>query len=568
MIPLFINNIKKVKKMDYRKLVLYIALVVVALTLWNMWQREHVSPSPQTNNEMSVPATVPTMSPQSNPVAGGNSVPSLPSQAQSNTVLPSLASNNAAQMIKVKTDVLDLTLDKKGGTLIRSVLFAYPVGPKQAESLVLLNNDPQSLYLIQGGLIGPQGPDTSQGPVTYTTSSNQYTLAPDAKTLNVDLQWTNSKGFSVIKRYIFTRGQYDIKVQYILQNNSLDNWTVYPYAQLQRKEPPKESGLTHYGLFTGAAISSPDKHYQKLSFDDLKDAALNQNITGGWAAMIQHYFLSAWVPPQNSNYHYYSSRAADNVYTVGMMGPALVVAPHQNQSTELTLYSGPAIAKNLDQVAPHLNLTIDYGWLWFISAALFWVMTWIHKLIGNWGWSIVILTLLIKLCFYHLSAKSYTSMAHMRRLQPKMQQLKERFADDKQKLSQAIMEMYRSEKVNPLSGCLPIVIQIPFFIALYYMIIESVELRQAPFMLWIHDLSVADPFYILPVIMGGLMFLQQKLNPPAPDPMQQKIMMFLPVIFTVFFLSFPAGLVLYWITNTALSILQQWYILKKVNKAV
>jgi YidC/Oxa1 family membrane protein insertase len=554
--------------MDYRKLVLYVALVLVALTLWNMWQREHESHSVEMSAPAMGPAAVPTMTTHSAPLAGG-SVPSLPSETHINTgsvKAPSAAST--VQTLTVKTDLFDLTLDKKGGSIVKSVLLDYPVGVKKSESLVLLNADPESLYLIQSGLIGPAGPDTPQGPVTYTTSSNQYILGADSKSLNVDLQWTDSKGFTFIKRYIFTRVQYDIKVEYRIQNNSASNWTVYPYAQLQRKEPPKESALFHYGLFTGAAISSPDKHYQKLSFDDLKDASLNQNITGGWAAMIQHYFLSAWVPPNNENYHYYSSRTADNVYTVGLMGPALIVAPHQNVSTELTLYSGPAIAKNLESVAPNLNLTIDYGWLWFISAALFWVMTFLHKFLGNWGWSIVILTLLIKLCFYHLSAKSYTSMAHMRRLQPRMQQLKERFTGDKQKLSQAIMEMYRSEKVNPLSGCLPIVIQIPFFIGLYYMIIESVELRQAPFILWIHDLSVADPFYILPVVMGGLMFLQQKLNPPAPDPMQQKIMMFLPVIFTVFFLSFPAGLVLYWITNTALSILQQWSILQRVNKAI
>ena len=552
--------------MDYRKLVLYVALIVVALTLWNMWQREHEVKTSQAIISNTESSSVPSII-SNGAVVNNTSVPSIPSHTQNNTTPSVSIGTSQNQTIRVTTDNFDLLIDKKGGSIIKSTLLDYPEGKNKSESFVFLNEDPQSLYLIQGGLIGSQGPDTQQGPVTYSSSNSQYSLRKESKELNVDLRWMNTKGFEFIKRYVFTRGQYDIKVQYIMKNNGQENWTVYPYAQLQRKEPPKESALFHYGLFTGAAISSPDKHYEKLSFEDMKDKPLNQNITGGWAAMIQHYFLSAWVPPENESYHYYSSRTVDDVYTIGMIGPALIVAPHQTVNTQFTLYSGPAIAENLKTVAPHLSLTIDYGWLWFISAALFWVMTFLYKFLGNWGWSIVILTLLIKLCFYHLSAKSYTSMAHMRRLQPRMQQLKERFGDDKQKMSQAIMEMYRTEKVNPLSGCLPILIQIPFFIALYYMIIESVELRQAPFMLWIQDLSVADPFYILPVIMGGLMFVQQKLNPPAPDPMQQKIMMFLPLVFTIFFLSFPAGLVLYWITNTALSILQQWYIMQKVNKA-
>ncbi len=547
--------------MDFRKLIAYVGFVVIALALWNAWQREHV-PAVQTPAAINTTnTTVPTPSNSSN----NNVVPTAPS-ASAKPVAANTPTNTAGY-ITVKTDVLDVVIDKQGGNIVQNSLLAYPQELNDPNPTILLNNDPSQLYVTQSGLTGASGPDTEQGQAIYQSTSNTYNLDPGQDKLMVNLTWHNAQGLAVTKIYTFYRGQYKVDLNYNVQNNGAKPAALYSYAQMQRIEPPSHSSLFHYGLFVGAAISSPDEHYQKLSFSDLGATPLNQDISDGWAAMVQHYFLSAWVPPAGQNYHYYSSyNSTTGLYTLGVMSQALNVAPHQNATTGLAFYSGPAIATNLDAVAPHLSMTIDYGWLWFISQFLFWVMSYIYKVVGNWGWSVIILTLLIKAVFYQLSAKSYRSMAHMRRLQPKMQQLKERYGDDRQKVSQAMMELYKKEKVNPLSGCLPILIQIPFFIGLYYMIIESVELRQAPFIFWIHDLSVADPYYILPIIMGVLMFLQQRLNPPAPDPMQQKVMMFLPVIFTIFFLNFPAGLVLYWITNTAIGALQQWWMLRQVNK--
>jgi YidC/Oxa1 family membrane protein insertase len=292
---------------------------------------------------------------------------------------------------------------------------------------------------------------------------------------------------------------------------------------------------------------------------------LNVSITGGWAAMLEHYFLSAWVPANTEMFNYYSHVTDGDMYTLGMLSAPLTLQPGATTIVGAKLYTGPEIMDRLKAVAPNLDLTIDYGFLWFISIAIFWLMKQIYQIVGNWGWSIVLVTVIIKLAFYHLSAKSYRSMAAMRKLQPRLQMLKERYGDDKQKLTQTTMELYKAEKINPLGGCLPVLVQIPVFIALYWVLIESVELRQAPFILWIHDLSAKDPYFILPIIMGITMFIQQHLNPPPADPVQAKMMKFLPIFFTFLFINFPAGLVLYWIVNNSISILQQWYITKKVN---
>jgi YidC/Oxa1 family membrane protein insertase len=316
----------------------------------------------------------------------------------------------------------------------------------------------------------------------------------------------------------------------------------------------------------GAAVSSPAAHYQKLKFDSFTEEPLSQDAQGGWAAMIQQYFLSAWVPNATETYHYYTSANNDGVYTIGMISAALTIAPGQQATKTAQLYVGPAIASNLDQVSPYLGMTIDYGWLWFISQIIFWMMKHIFDIVGNWGWSIILVTLVIKAIFYPLSNKSFHSMAKMRILQPRIAQLKERLGDDRQAMSKAMMDLYREEKVNPLGGCLPMLVQIPVFIALYWVIIQSVELRQAPWLGWVTDLSVHDAYYILPVIMGLLMFLQQKLSPPPPDPTQAKVMMFMPVIFTVLFLNFPSGLVLYWVTNTLITVIHQYIITVKYER--
>jgi YidC/Oxa1 family membrane protein insertase len=334
----------------------------------------------------------------------------------------------------------------------------------------------------------------------------------------------------------------------------------------------EKNGFTH--AYFGASLSTADTSYKKISFKDIDKLQQNAEpllsnpiVNKSWVAMQQHYFLSAWVPPADSTQHLYAQAYPNNLYAIGMMGPQIVVSPGQEETTQMKLYVGPEINEQLQAVSPKLNLTIDYGFLWPISILFLWVMTRIYNILHNWGWSIVILTILIKLAFYKLTSMSYKSMAKMRELQPKMQALKERFGDDKQKMSQATMELYKSEKVNPLGGCLPIAVQIPFFIALYWVLAESVALRQAPFIFWIHDLSLRDPYYILPILMIVTMFIQQKLSPTPPDPMQAKMMMVLPLVFGVLFMMFPAGLVLYWVVNNTVSILQQWYITKNYEKA-
>ena len=314
-----------------------------------------------------------------------------------------------------------------------------------------------------------------------------------------------------------------------------------------------------------AAVSSPDKRYEKIPFDDMAQQDISRDVPGGWAAMIQHYFISAWIPPRDATNHFYTKALPGERYLVGLAGPTREVAPGSVADLGLELYMGPKNQDRLAQIADGLDLTVDYGWLWFIAQPLFWLLKWLHKLVGNWGWAIVLVTVLIKLAFYHLSATSYRSMANMRRMAPRLQSLKERYGDDKQRLNQAMMELYKKEKINPLGGCLPILVQIPVFIALYWVLLESVEMRQAPFILWIEDLSIKDPYFVLPLIMGVSMYIQQKLNPAPPDPMQAKIMMSLPFVFTIFFAFFPSGLVLYWVVNNILSISQQWYITRKIE---
>jgi len=372
---------------------------------------------------------------------------------------------------------------------------------------------------------------------------------------------------AVTKTFTFKPNRYDVVVDYQVSNQSNKAWAGNYYMQFTRSGvPPEKKGRFVVSSFFGVALSSPEKSYEKHKFSKLSEAPINKNIKDGWLAMVQHYFLGAWVPNHDTDYHYYSQAGGDNIFKAGMIGPTINLQPNQSHAFQSNFYAGPKITKRLDKLSPHLWLTIDYGWLWFISLILFYVMDFVYKIIGNWGWSIIAVTILIKLAFYHLSSKSYKSMAGVSRLQPKIAALKERYGDDKQGMTKAMMELYRKEKINPLGGCLPILVQIPVFIALYWVLLESVQLRQAPFIFWIHDLSIKDPFYILPILMGLSMFVQQKLNPPPPDPTQAKVMMLLPVFMTVVFINFPAGLVLYWIVNNVLSIAQQWYIKEKYGK--
>lgn len=537
--------------MDLQRSLLFAALCAVVVMLWQAWQHDYPVTSP---------AQPTTINASQQPITEHNPVNDNQGVALQNASLAATTKH----LIKVKTDVLNVELDTFNGTVKKVELNAYPASLDQKAPLTLLNDQPDSLYLASSGLVGNLIPKEG---IIYSAEQLDYQLNSNDQNLQVKLTWSN-QGLRIIKTFNFTRGSYLVTVNYSVQNQTNTQWSGNFYAQLIRQKPINtDHSMFHINPFVGAAVSSPEKRYQKLSFDELQKQNLNQTTTQGWMAMQQHYFLSAWVPPADQAYHYTSQQLENGAYLLQMSSPSLTIAPGQTVETSVKLYTGPAEADILKNIAPGLDLTVDYGVLWIISSAIFWLMKQIYLIVHNWGWAIVIVTLLIKLLFYHLSAKSYRSMAAMRKLQPRMLQLKERYGDDRQKLSQATLELYKTEKVNPLGGCLPILVQIPVFIALYWVLAESVELRQAPFILWIRDLAIPDPYYILPIIMGLTMFIQQKMSPPPPDPVQAKVMMFLPVVFTVFFLNFPAGLVLYWLVNNTLSILQQWYITYKYEHA-
>lgn len=540
--------------MEQIKIFLYISLFAVAFLLWQAWQKEHTPLTPVAATAQTIPTSANV--PPSGVLQQASAVANVPKTTPG--VKP-------GQLVTVDTDVLHAEIDTQGGNLVTLSLLKYPVSSKNPEvPFKLLNSDPDTIEVTQSGLIGEQGPDTQQDQIRFTPSQTSYQLAPTQNSIDVVLTWKNSEGLKVNKVFTFQRGKYDVQARYDIDNQSKETWSGQFYAQLRHKPQPS-GGIFSFHTFQGAALSSPSQPYQKFSFEKLAKEDINRFSDGGWLALQQRYFLSAWIPPQNQKNHYYSHVDENNIATLGLVGPLLKLAPGEKATTGAKFYGGPEVADNLKTLAPHLELTVDYGWLWPISVAIFWIMKHIYSIVGNWGWSIVLVTLLIKLLFYKLSETSYRSMAKMRKLTPKLQAIKDRYGEDKQKLSQATMELYKKEKANPMTGCLPMIVQIPFFIALYYVLIESVELRQAPFMLWIHDLSVPDPYYILPILMGISMWIQQKLNPPPADPMQAKMFMLLPVIMTVFFLAFPAGLVLYWLVNNCIGVLQQWYIMKRME---
>lgn len=539
--------------MELARVILLGALFLLGFMLWTAWENDY--------STKSAPSVI-------KPVESGAFQPTPSSAVVApqaiNPAEKKIQTSEGNRFVTVNTDVLQVTIDTLGGNIIAAKLLKYPKELHSPEPFQLLSNDPDQLYVAQSGLLGEQGPDNIKGQARYTVEQNNFVLDPQKNSLVVNLKWKNPAGVVITKQFQFNRDDYQIGVNYFIENNSATPWTGQFYSQLERKKlAPKDHSFFAINPYIGGAISSPEKPYQKISYDKMADHNLNQPITNGWAAMLEHYFLSAWIPPEKQTFTYYTHVSEGDVYILGLLSQPIKVAPGATTKVGAKLYAGPEIMERLEAAAPNLNLTIDYGILWFISVAIFWLMKHIYSVVGNWGWAIVLVTVLIKLVFYHLSAKSYKSMAAMRKLQPKLQALKERFGEDRQKLTQATMELYKKEKINPLGGCLPIIVQIPVFIALYWVLLESVELRQAPFILWIHDLSVKDPYFILPIIMGLTMFIQQKLNPPPPDPVQAKMMNFLPIVFTFLFISFPAGLVLYWVVNNSLSILQQWYVMRK-----
>lgn len=548
--------------MDTRRLILYSALAFIVYSLWLNWQHDYTK---------AVPATVSTS--QVSPTASDGSL--LPDVAPSSTsavtheaspTQPEQSNSSKGSIIQVKTDVLDVQIDSLHGDVVKASLLDYPVSVEEKDvPIVLLSNNPNERYVANSSLFVNSGNATANLKLNFTSEKDNYQLS-DGQPIVVVLTGQSNDGLQVKKIFEFNKGSYLINVKYEISNRGQTSWQGYMNTQLLRESPQEDkSSIFHVGSYVGASYSNPGQHnYQKVTFGDMSKANLKVDTQGGWIAMQQHYFLSAWIPDSQSTNVIYTRTAGDD-YTIGVVSKPVTVASGGNTTVGANLYVGPEVTSVLKGIAPGLDLTVDYGWLWFLSSLLFSVMKMIHSVVGNWGWSIVLVTVLIKLAFYRLSATSYRSMAGMRKLQPKLQALRERYGDDKAKMSQATMELYRQEKVNPLGGCLPILVQIPVFIALYWVLLESVELRQAPFIFWIKDLAAADPYHVLPIIMGLTMVIQQRLNPAPPDPMQAKMMMFLPVLFTVLFWNFPAGLVLYWIVNNTLSILQQWYITRKYS---
>lgn len=552
--------------MDFRKTILYIALAILGVSIWHAWQHDHYmkvkhAASQVVSNESE---TTPQEHPATFSPPAYDSSKKQQYQATAKKLSRALSTN---KVVEVNTNVMSAQINLHGGNLISAKLLKYPVSLKEKNTPIqLLNPNNSELYIAQSGLSSADQGNKNRS-ITYTAAKENYTMADGQKHLVVTLSGKTADGLSVEKVYVFERDSYVIKTDIDLHNQSKSAWHGSVYNQIMRRNVAK-NGSFYSRAYSGAAISTPNTPYKKLSFSDMYDSDLSRNLTNSWIAMQQHYFLSVWIPPKAESFHFYTRSfgngddGKNNLFVLGYVSSKLHLQPGEKYTFSSKLYVGPEIAKNLKPLAKGLDLTVDYGWLWPISKFLFWLLSKIHSLIGNWGWSIILVTILIKLAFYWLSNKSYHSMAKTRELQPRIQSLKERHGNDKQAMSKAMMELYRKEKINPVGGCLPMIVQIPVFIALYYVLIESVELRQAPWILWIHDLSVKDPYFILPVLMGVSMLVQQKLSPPPPDPTQAKMMMFLPVIFTVFFATFPAGLVLYWLTNNCVSVLQQWFVMK------
>jgi YidC/Oxa1 family membrane protein insertase len=551
--------------MDNLRLILVVALAAVLFLMYQAWQKDYGSSTrPPT---IAQPATGPAgqQAPSDLPA------PPMEQPSTSSAELPVSAPGDvralpSSQRISVRTDLLSVEIDTTGGDLRRADLLAYPVSLEDPNTpFELLSDTATRLFIAQSGLIAkPEGPTHH---TVFTTQQANYSLPDGADTLQVPLTWHGPNGLIVTKTYTFHRNSYKIGLSYQVENGASKPWSGRVYAQLQRRPPAEGQKQRFIYTFTGAVVHSEQNRYEKIKFEDIQQSPLSRNDVGGWAAMIQHYFVAAVIPTQQTENHYYTKALSDDRYAVGVVTPSATVEPGAATALDVQFYIGPKDQHRLEAAAPGLQLTVDYGVLTIIAEPLFWLLEHIHGVVRNWGWSIVILTILIKLAFFHLSATSYKSMANMRRMQPRMIALKERYSDDKTRLNQAMMELYKKEKINPLGGCLPIVVQIPVFISLYWVLLESVELRQAPFMFWIKDLATYDPYFVLPLLMGISMFAQQRLNPAPMDPIQQKIMMALPIVFTVFFLFFPSGLVLYWFVNNTLSIAQQWVITRRIEKA-
>jgi YidC/Oxa1 family membrane protein insertase len=535
--------------MDIQRLVLFMIFAFSLLVLWEAWQREK-NPPPAQVAQQAGGAPAPTQ-------RGAD--PPVPSGPASAAPVPGAAAPTAGgERVTIKTDVLVAEFSSLGGDLVRLELSQYADKEDRARRFVLLDQQPGRTYVVQTGLIGEGLPNHK---TAYTVVPGERELKDGADKVELRLAAPESGGLKVTKVYTLRRGSYLVDVHYEIENGGAAPVSAHGYFAFLRDGNPAPGDTKMVPTYTGAAVYTEQSKYHKVDFSAMEKGKADypKSADNGWIAMVQHYFVAAWLPEGKVQREFRTEKVGD-LYRVGVVVPVGSIEPGMRAQLAMQLYSGPQEQDKLSKLAPGLDLVVDYGWLTFLAVPLFWVLDMFHKLVGNWGVAIILLTVLIKLLFYPLSAASYKSMAKMKAVAPKLQRIKELYGDDRQRLHQAMMDLYKTEKINPMGGCLPIVVQIPVFIALYWVLLQSVELRQAPFMLWITDLSAADPYYILPIVMGATMILQTRLNPTPPDPIQARMMQIMPIAFSIFFFFFPAGLVLYWLVNNVLSIAQQWHI--------
>ncbi len=551
------------------RVILWSALAFLALLNYQAWNQDYGAHPDVITSTMRPSATTNGVAPADQLA---NQIPEAekPSTATSKpevTPAPDETTTQAgaeASLINVRTDVLALQISTRGGTIIRADLLKYPLVKGYATPVRLENEDSaQSLYLLQSGLAGPDPAPNHLA--AFTAIQNEYRL-DQASELRVPLSWTNDHGVTVTKTYVLRRGDYTIGIEYNIDNHSDTPWAAAPYAQIVRNDPPTKRSMFNVESYAFHGPAMWDGKYRKLNITDKDDSHLAVDARNGWIAALQHHFVTAIVPPVDQPYRFTLSVAGDQ-YRFAARGPAQSVAPGQAAVWSNTVFIGPKLQSQLKQTSQDLGRVADYGRLYLLAQPLFWLLDKVYHFTGNWGVAIILVTFLLKLVFYPLSEASGRSMAKMKQLAPRIKNLQESYKDDAEKRGRAMMELYQREKVNPVAGCLPMVIQIPVFIAFYWVLLESVEMRQAPFGFWIQDLSSRDPFFVLPGIMLVAMFVQYKLNPAPPDPVQAKVFMVMPLVMSAMFAFFPAGLVLYWVTNTILSILQQWNINRRIAAA-
>ncbi len=546
--------------MNSPRSILFIAFLVVSFFLYQNWLIDTapagIQPAAGSQQSQNLDSSVPEA--RVDAAATDSSVPA----AGNNNQFPTAASSTPR--VRVTTDVLDIQIDTLGGDIVNAELTQFARTQDSVERFELLHSDPAQLYIAQSGLVGTDGTDSAAGRPTFHVEQTQYKM--NGSSLEVPLHYQMEDGTKVTKTFIFQKGSYAIDVVYTIQNNGGQHKQVQYYAQLKQLIT-EGSGNMMMPTYRGGAYSWDQDRYEKYAFDDMKDQRLSRTTEKGWVAMLEHYFVSAWIPRTAGTKTLFSRVVGGDQAIMGMMYPTTMIAPGSEAQIRSTLFVGPKDQDAMELVAEDLNLTVDYGFLWWLAQPIFKLLQFLQGFLVNWGLSIIAVTIVIKLVLYPLTKAQYVSMAKMRMVQPKMAALRERHGDDRQKMSQAMMKLYKEEKVNPLGGCLPMLLQLPIFLSLYWVLLESVELRHAPLFLWISDLSAKDPFYILPVLMGASMFLMQRLQPtPATDPMQQKLMQYMPIIFTVFFLWFPSGLVLYWLSNNLITIGQMQWIYRGLEK--